>query len=464
MNWSKRTALNFLALGLLTDAAALHASISSKQFLSDAGKLKTTTSVRLLDLDNKALELRLRPVEVFSADASIIVMTADGKEQHLPIPKTHFFVIDGNPSANGLIAVYADNQVEGLVQIDGQNRRVIADQGDLKLAQLKSPEPAAKPFQCANDAIGAAGQRSINTTGSAPTLPLNPNVVLATRTARIAIDTDEELLTRFGGNATTATNYIANLIGYISTIYDAQVQTNMQVSFVRFWTPGTDPWVQTTPECLMLETGRYWNNNQSATSRTVTHFLSGKTTTAGIAWVGVLCSGAFSVSPSQIGASCPGLDGATVSNYGGGYGVTSGIAGNFNPASPTVVWDVLSVAHELGHNFDSPHTHCYGGIGGNASPIDQCYAAETGTGCFSGATSLPGAAGSGSGTIMSYCHLISPGLSNSTLTLGAGFAFGVQPGRVPTQMSAHVQAAATSNPSCLALQGSGPNIFKNGFE
>jgi len=65
--------------------------------------------------------------------------------------------------------------------------------------------------------------------------------------------------------------------------------------------------------------------------------------------------------------------------------------------------DVLVVGHEIGHNFGSPHTHCY------SPPIDNCYNAESG--CYSGATSCPAASTINgvpnvTGTLMSYCHLL----------------------------------------------------------
>src|SRR4029450_5083545 len=107
------------------------------------------------------------------------------------------------------------------------------------------------------------------------------------------------------------------------------------------------------------------------------------------------------------------------------YGFTANIGGSFNINRPTVVWDLYSVSHEIGHNFGSPHSHRYKGPHGNARPIDQCYGGESG--CYSGGTSLPGPAGTRSGTIMSYCHLVG-GYGAIALTFGTNFAYGVQPG------------------------------------
>ena len=63
------------------------------------------------------------------------------------------------------------------------------------------------------------------------------------------------------------------------------------------------------------------------------------------------------------------------------------------------------VAHELGHNFGSPHTHCY-----SNAPLprpDACNGVEV-PGCYLGAASCPAAGNyqgiATSGTIMSYCH------------------------------------------------------------
>jgi len=67
------------------------------------------------------------------------------------------------------------------------------------------------------------------------------------------------------------------------------------------------------------------------------------------------------------------------------YGVSGSLQGDFSS------WDRIVVAHELGHNFGSDHTHDY------VPQIDTC-----GTACPANPI----------GTIMSYCHLCSGGLGN----------------------------------------------------
>ncbi|TVR83253.1 MAG: T9SS C-terminal target domain-containing protein [Saprospirales bacterium] len=113
--------------------------------------------------------------------------------------------------------------------------------------------------------------------------------------------------------------------------------------------------------------------------------------------------------------------------FGGGGGVAylntlcnsywsvaySGIAANYNDV-PIYSWTVMVIAHEIGHNLGSRHTHaCV--WNGNNSAIDGC-GPEAGysEGCDA---PLPSA-----GTIMSYCHLI--GGVGIDFSLG----FGPQPG------------------------------------
>jgi hypothetical protein len=121
-----------------------------------------------------------------------------------------------------------------------------------------------------------------------------------------------------------------------------------------------------------------------------------------------------------------------------------------------MTWDSMAVAHEIGHNFSSPHSHCYNGIGGNSNPIDACRKGESG--CYNGTSqSLPGPnslTGAGHGTIMSYCHLLG-GYSNIAMTFGSapGFVDGILPAREASKMNSYVTSVASGNPSCMATTG-----------
>ena len=112
-------------------------------------------------------------------------------------------------------------------------------------------------------------------------------------------------------------------------------------------------------------------------SRAAAMMLSGKQSSdfsaSGIAWLDSLCSGTHGYSFSQV----------------------------FKFAQDTSVNDAPLVGHEIGHNFGSPHTHCY------TPPIDTCYNGEA---CYTGSRSCPApvtinGVTNVTGTVMSYCHL-----------------------------------------------------------
>jgi hypothetical protein len=450
--------------------------VQSRDFGQASKAAPVGSRLRLEDIQvaetGEAVAFVLERFEVFAADARITIHGRRG-ETVVPAPANAYFRggVDGRPESHVFLARLADGTVQGLVSAEGEMYLIGGDGPEAKALgagpiEMHRIDPVAlraargQGFTCANEQLpgGHGHWAGLDLTGLAASGPAPAEKAAtsaAAYAARVAIETDFEFYQRFN-NTTTATNYVGNLIGYASSIYTAEINTSLIVQSVSLWTTSSDPWGQTSTVCGLMEFGRYWNLNRTGVSRTIAHFMSGKSLGGGIAWLGVLCTGAFGAS-----ANCPGLP--TDASWGGGYGFTANISGSFNITNPTAVWDIVAVSHEIGHNFNSPHSHCYNGIGGSSSPVDQCYSGESG--CYAGTQSLPGPAGAGSGTIMSYCHLLSPGMSNISLTFGTSHAYGVLPGRVPSRMSTHVVSRATSNPSCLAPPvGSSPGIFGDGFE
>jgi hypothetical protein len=401
----------------------------------------------------------LERFEVFTADAMITVHGDHGDEV-LPPPANAYFrgTVAGQPDSRVFLAVMEDGTAQGIVN-EGEEIYLIGGEDEPRPKALQAPlamhrvDPRAlkasrgEGFTCGNEAL-PPGQSTLEGQDFMTPVPAGPvekaaraavTTKAAAYKARVAIETDYEFYTKFN-DSTKATTYIGNLIGYASTLYQAEINTSLAVQSVSLWTTSSDPWTQTSATCSLMEFGRYWNRNKTGVSRTIAHFMSGRPG-SGVAWVGKLCSGAFGAS-----SNCPSVP--TDAPWGGGYGFTGGMSGIFNIANPTVVWDIMGVSHEIGHNFNSPHTHCYNGIGGSSSPVDQCRSGESG--CYSGTQTLPGPSGVGSGTIMSYCHLLSGGYSNISLKFGTSHSYGVMPGRVPSRMSSYVAAVAASNPACLA--------------
>jgi Metallo-peptidase family M12 len=204
------------------------------------------------------------------------------------------------------------------------------------------------------------------------------NISQARLTAYIAVEVDYDLYVLLGSNETTARNYVANLFDAVSNVYRRDANIEIKPSFVRVWTTPADPWSSSTTVDTLYELQTYWNNYESTRSRAAVVLLSSRSLGGGIAYFGSVCqkTGAYDTA------------------------VTGSLTGVVNNVSNSNTWDVVVVAHELGHIFGTGHTHCTPNSAGTAY-YDRCYGSDRYTppsSCYQGATV------NSYGTIMSYCH------------------------------------------------------------
>jgi hypothetical protein len=212
----------------------------------------------------------------------------------------------------------------------------------------------------------------------APRLP-GKGATVALRSAHVALEADFEYWSRFDGDYGTALDYIALLFAAVGDIYQRDVDVKLALTYIRIWTHADDPYdyVGGDPEA-MAEFHRYWSANHSTpgepgfVDRDLAHLLSGRGVN-GFGWPGALCS------------------------YDRGYSITGGNASGSTQAE-SLAHDIALVAHELGHNFDGMHTHCFD------PPIDQC-ATQPGCNDKQECSTAPS-------TIMSYCHHCPGGFAN----------------------------------------------------
>lgn len=338
--------------------------------------------------------------DIYAPDAKIWKVGKNGGVAEVPRSRLAFFwgTAEGDEETRVFVSVDPDTQtfagfsqtaramheMHPLKDVEpaarGSRRHVVAAPEFFLAKAGETPE-----WTCAQ--TGAPLDLSLGQeTAGSTTVPLFAPAISSLHTATIAVDTDNEIMVnKFGNNTTTAANYIASLVAAMNVIYerDLLIRLLQGQTFLRQGNGSDgnsyndDPYVQagaTTDK--LFEFTNYWSANQGGVTRALAMLLSGRGTSgaAGVAWIDTLCSKTHGYSFNQV--------------------FLSGTSPSFG--------DVLVVAHEIGHNFGSPHTHCY------STPLDNCYNAESG--CYAGTRSCPAPSTINgvtnvTGTLMSYCHL-----------------------------------------------------------
>ncbi|HWC64515.1 MAG TPA: M12 family metallo-peptidase, partial [Thermoanaerobaculia bacterium] len=379
-------------------------------------------TVRGFPLDPaRSADLELHRFELFSPSARSVEVGAGGTETDAPLPDAAFYEgrVAGDPDSRVFLSAFGA-AIHAIVQrgeetwsvepLDGWRGGAAAH----VVHRLSTEEWAAlsRAWRCDEERLAAGPSREAMLSTATVSDTGQPF------SATVAVDTDYELFHRFG-DAATERNYVSNELAAVSAIYWRDLHTRLTIGFLRVWTSTADPWSATDPLSALFQVGDYWHAHGSGVARSTVVFLSGKNLGGGVAWLSTICQG------DQFDSA----DG----HWAGGYAVVGNIEGSMtqfhDPPSGSDVWDVEAVAHELGHNFGSVHTHCY------SPPIDECYGKEPG--CYSGPNVDPGP---GVGTIMSYCHLF--GWSEISLKFHARC--------ISEQLRPTILNAASLSPGCMA--------------
>ncbi len=181
-----------------------------------------------------------------------------------------------------------------------------------------------------------------------------------------------------GANTTTTLNWMTGVHNNIATLY-ANDNIQVALSNVLIWTE-QDPFIYNYSGNL-----EYFRNHRTAFDGDLGHLVNSPSTTS-VAYLNSLCG---------------------ESRY-----AYSGISQYYEEV-PTYSWTIMAMTHEMGHALGSPHTHACAWNSNNTA-IDGCGpAAGYDEGCDG---PLPA-----SGTIMSYCHLV------SSVGINLANGFGPQP-------------------------------------
>ena len=220
----------------------------------------------------------------------------------------------------------------------------------------------------------------------------------------IGVDTTPGMVADFGSVSALST-YIAQLYAAVSYIFERDAGYRLQLGHVRITRPGNpdpNPFAGDTNVGNML--GKVWDNWEALRASEGVpqqHLVQLLTTDAG---GGV----AYLNTPGEANPRTTICSGKARTSV-------AGISGNWNPTLQPVDnlnsnGDLYVVAHELGHNLGSPHTHSCNWYD---PPIDNCGAS------FEDCGGNQCDFGPGDATIMSYCHFCPKGIANLRMGFNA---------------------------------------------
>ncbi len=306
----------------------------------------------------RAVDLELEPYSVTSARTRFVVGRKDGADRPLDFDPAELLLFRGRvagwPDSHVLLAL-GSSLAAGHVDLGGRRFLISSRREDgarLAAGRLSIFEATAAPgLPPGVPFCGVAD-------GTAPATPAGaPATAKGAQQLELADETVYEFFQLFG-DLDLAAAYLVSLYAEVSEIYLRDVNTRVELVFVRLWDDPDDLFNVVDPSPLG-DFRNYWNTNMGAVSRDAAQLLSGRRDYpfGGQAFLGSLCgSNAYSV-----------------------VGYALGFFPEPSLPSP-YTYDVLVTAHELGHNSGTGHTH------GNG--IDSCDDPET----------TPQR-----GTIMSYC-------------------------------------------------------------
>lgn len=380
---------------------------------------KDNSEVLSLELDTPmgTRNLSLIKTQVFSGD--VVIRTSSGQSYSGNVgSQIHYQGIDEEYPDESLVSLsfYEDsqglNRVEGVIEIKDRKIQIGGEQSIVRTDEGEMSEvtslPSVDTMECSADkvplpeglpvgvATGPTTDIPFVQSTSAPVGSINSDSPI-----KLFFEVDHQLYKDKGSSVTNVLSYLSTIFNRVQSIY-ANDGIRIEVAEVFVWDT-LDPYSSYTTVTQILPV--FSGNRGTNHSGHLAHFLTSRSVGGGVAYLTSLCNRIVGHAVSGIYKTIGSLE--------------------------VYDWSVSVIAHELGHNLGSKHTHwCGWNVNGVANQaLDGCFSPEGS--CPRGPTPTSG------GTIMSYCHL--------DYTVGIKFAngFGVQPGNTIRNV---IQSAACIKP------------------
>ena len=290
--------------------------------------LETDNEILLPLLDLQFISVELEEFSVIDKNHTLIIQTGEKQEIQPFQSDLQSFYIRYNDDIIGAF-LYFDNNVIVSYKIDNKQLEINKVENEIILFDVNDCI-TENSFSCAVE-NEFEEIFSSNNSSSSPTIP---------DCIELAIEIDQYTRNTFSSN-TAASTWAHAIIAGVSQVYFGEVNVHINVVNTIIWNT-VDPYASIINDAgTMLSTLRnHWTANNGSIPRDLVHLLTKRsnTGTGGIAYVDVLCSNSW------------------------GYAFSSDLNSNtsFSFPNPSYTWNLFVVAHEIGHNVGSSHTHWCG--------------------------------------------------------------------------------------------------------
>lgn len=388
---------------LVTNTAAVEFSINQAELNKLEQKRAPFLNLTIPSSKTNAFELELIPINIYGPQFKLL--NSQNKEV-LATKGIHYQGIIKGDSLSLVALSITNGELNGFIS----NRN-----GNHTLGKLKN----SKQYILYNDkdllnkstAECGATEEAVKQMVSTEVSQTTTNSFVSCVPIQMHLEADHKMYQDHDSSMVSTTNFVTNLFAQVAILYNND-NIAIQIAEIKIWDT-IDPFAWTVT--FQQQYAAYVNYIGENFNGHLAHLMTGRYLGGGKGEIDVLCSKGKSISSR--------IDTIVIE-------------------VPTYSWSVNQVAHEIGHNIGSPHTHNCSWPGG---PIDNCWTPESNGGgtCGSGPPPVNG------GTIMSYCHLNGNGINFS-------HGFGPLPGNL-LRSRAQACLGITTAPINLSVI----NIYKN---